>query len=54
MVNIMRHLIKRHKVLWLDIDKSRYNAGNAMQAGGFTALNNHVTKMLNGWYKSVK
>ena len=49
-----RHLIKRHKVLWLDIDKSRYNAGNAMQAGGFTALNNHVTKMLNGWYKSVK
>jgi len=47
------HSVLRHKYLFLDINKTRYNADREMQAGGFTAINNFVTGLVNSWYVSM-
>jgi hypothetical protein len=46
-------LIGRHKILWLDINATRYNANREMQAGAFVALESYVATLKDSWYRGV-
>jgi len=48
-------LMKRHKLLWLDIDKTRYNSNGFIPSGGDgeKALNNHALALRNTWFKDL-